>query len=78
MSEHSEKPTGSKSVMLRKIVVYQDAAMVGSGWVLTDGPTMVNTPVLVDFKGELLPTNQMYTIQMTDSEQLVVTPERVQ
>lgn len=73
----SSKKIGFTNGVLQKMVVYDNGAIVGHGYIviLVDG--RMSQPTLFDLRGRELEPG-WFTIQVTDEKHYVVVPKRIQ
>lgn len=72
-----EKKTPFRSGVMHKLLVYDNGAIVGYGYVIMYPDGKVSAPELFNIKGDKLP-EQWYQLQMTNDHFNVVVPRNVQ
>jgi len=70
------KPTIKNGVM-HKLVVYDNGALIGYGFVITYNDGEMSAPELFDIRGEKLPEG-WYQLSMTNEHLPVVVPRNIQ
>ena len=62
---------------MQKLVVYDNGAIVGHGYIIILANGNMSTPTLVDFRGKPIEAG-WYQLQVTDEKHYVVVPKRIQ
>jgi hypothetical protein len=71
------KRSGIKNGVMHKLIVYDNGAMIGYGFVITFPGGAMSAPELFDIAGKKLPEG-WYQLTMTNEHFNVVVPRRIQ
>lgn len=75
--KEKKKKSGTKSGIMHKLIVYDNGAMIGYGFVIMYPDGKVSAPELFDIAGKKLPEG-WYQLQMTHEHYPVVVARNVQ
>lgn len=71
------KKATTKNGVMHKLIVYDNGAMIGYGFVITYQDGEMSQPELFDIKGDKLPEG-WYQLTMTNEHRPVVVPRNIQ